>query len=486
MALLNLPLLRTQAFINGEFVSATNQETYAVYNPANQTLLAHVANCDATQTHEAITIANRAFKAWKQKTPHERAALLMKWFDLMIAHKEELGLILALEQGKPLPEAIGEIVYGASFVQWFAEEAKRTYGEVIPTTAADKRYVTLKQPIGVCAAITPWNFPNAMITRKVAPALAAGCTMVVKPAEDTPLSALALAVLAQQAGIPNGVFNVLPTTHAIEVGKAICENPLVRKLSFTGSTQVGKILMRQCADTLKKVSFELGGNAPFIVFKDADVADAVQGAIAAKYRNAGQTCVCANAIFVEAEIYDDFVAQFTQAVQQLKVGAAQEEGAQIGPLINQAALNKVQELLQDAVEKGAKIAYGGHPQDKEGTFFVPTVLSNAQANMRIVKEEIFGPIAPIVSFETEEQVLAQVNDTEYGLAAYFYGNNMKQIWRVAEALEYGMVGINTGIISTAVAPFGGIKQSGIGREGAKAGIEEYLELKYLCFGGLTP
>lgn len=480
-----MKLLQTQAYIDGAFVDATEQKTYTVFNPADQSVLAEVADASAADMELAILAAERAFKMWKLKTPHERATVLRNWFSLMIEHKDALGLILAQEQGKPLAEAIGEIVYGASFVEWFAEEGKRTYGDVIPTTMADKRYVTLKQPIGVCAAITPWNFPNAMITRKVAPALAAGCTMVVKPAEDTPLSALALAVLAQEAGIPAGVFNVVPTQDAVTAGKVLCDSAVVRKLSFTGSTQVGKILMKQCADTVKKVSFELGGNAPFIVFEDADIADAVQGAIAAKYRNAGQTCVCANAIYVQSSIYDAFVEQFSQTVAQLKVGAAQEAGVQVGPLINQEALDKVTGLLAESVAQGAKVVTGGGLHEKGGTFFTPTVLSHVSPEMRVVKEEIFGPIAPIVSFTDEAEVLQQVNDTPYGLAAYFYGNNIKQIWRVAEALEYGMVGINTGIISTAVAPFGGVKESGIGREGAKYGIEEYLEIKYLCFGGLS-
>lgn len=477
-------LFQTQAYINGKFVNAIGGHTYPVTNPADGAHLADVADCHVAQTRSAIEAADVAFASWKKKTSHERGAILRKWFDLQMEHRNDLGRILALEQGKPLAEATGEIVYGASFVEWFAEEGKRIYGDVIPANVADKRYVVIKQPIGVSAAITPWNFPNAMITRKVSPALAAGCTVVVKPAEDTPLSALALAVLAEEAGIPAGVFNVVTSNSPVEVGKELCANPLVRKLSFTGSTEVGKILMRQSADTVKKVSFELGGNAPFIVFDDANIDDAVAGAIVSKYRNAGQTCVCANTIYVQEGVYDAFVSKFVEAVQKLKVGSALEEGVSIGPLINQEAMAKVSGMLDEAKSKGAKIILGGNASERGGTFFEPTILTHVTTDMQVVRQEIFGPIAPIVSFSDEADMLAQVNDTPYGLAAYFYGTNIHRVWRVAEALEYGMIGINTGIVATAVAPFGGVKESGIGREGSKYGIEEYVEMKYLCFGGM--
>jgi succinate-semialdehyde dehydrogenase/glutarate-semialdehyde dehydrogenase len=474
-------LLKQQACLDGAWQDAENGATFSVFNPFDGAHLADVPDMGAAETRLAIEAAATAFEDWKKRAAGERSKLLRQWFDLMIAHADDLAIILTAEQGKPLAEAKAEIAYGASFVEWFAEEAKRAYGDVIPGHAADKRLLTLKQPIGVAACITPWNFPNAMIARKVAPALAAGCTVVVKPAEDTPLSALALAELAERAGLPKGVFNVVTTNRPVEVGGELTANPKVRKLSFTGSTEVGKLLMRQCAGTVKKVSLELGGNAPFIVFDDADLDKAVQGAIASKYRNAGQTCVCANRLFVQAAVYEEFVKKYSAAVQRLEVGNGMQAGVSIGPLINRQAIEKVETLLTDAVSKGASVVTGGARHPLGGTFFEPTVLANVRPDMAISQEEIFGPVAPIFRFQTEEEAIRLANDTPFGLASYFYGRDVSRIWRVAEALEYGMVGINTGLISTAVAPFGGVKESGIGREGSKYGMDEFMEVKYLCF-----
>lgn len=476
--------IRDKAFINGNWCAADSGKTFPVINPFDGTHIADVPDLTEKETAEAIQAAHEAFPLWSSKTAGERAKILRKWFELLMENQSELAHLLTLEQGKPLAEAKGEIAYGASFIEWFAEEAKRIYGDVIPGHQRDKRIVVIKQPIGVVAAITPWNFPNAMITRKAAPALAAGCTVVIKPAEDTPLSALALADLATQAGFPPGIFNIITTSQAAKVGTEVTSNPLVKKVSFTGSTRVGKLLMRQCADTVKKVSMELGGDAPFIVFKDADLEEAVKGAVASKYRNAGQTCVCANRFFVQKEIYESFLEKFKTAVEQLKSGSGFGNEVTVGPLINEAALIKVQNLVADAVGKGAITITGGKAISGGGNFYEPTILGQVTTEMKITREEIFGPVAPVFSFETEAEVIRMANDTPYGLAAYFYGRDIGQIWRVAEGLEYGMVGINTGMISTPVAPFGGVKESGIGREGSKYGIEEFTETKYLCFGGI--
>ncbi len=481
--LANKSLLRTKAFIDGVWTEADTGASFSVINPFNGEVLASVPDLGAGETRRAIEAAEEAFKLWRTKTAGDRANILRRWYELQIENIDDLATLLTLEQGKPLAEAKGEIRYGASFVEWFAEEARRTYGDVIPGHAPDKRIMAIKQPVGVVAAITPWNFPNAMITRKVAPALAAGCTVVVKPAEDTPLSALALAVLAEEAGMPAGVFNVVTTKNPQTVGQELTGNPRVRKLSFTGSTKTGKLLMAQCAGTVKRVSLELGGNAPFIVFDDADLENAVAGAIASKYRNAGQTCVCANRIFVQAGIYDAFIEKFQVAVQTQKTGSGMDEDVVIGPLINDAAMEKVERLVANAVKNGAKVLTGGRRvEHAEANLYEPTVLGNVDPSMDIHKEEIFGPVAPVFKFETEAEAIEMANNTEYGLAAYFYGRDYARIWRVAEALEYGMVGINTGMISTPVAPFGGVKESGFGREGSKYGMEEYLEIKYLCWG----
>ncbi len=476
-------LLRTQGFINGRWTDALSGKTFPVYNPATGEVLAQVADMGAEETRQAIDAANAAWPAWRALTAGERAGILRRWHDLILENAEDLALLMTLEQGKPLFEARGEVRYGASFVEWFAEEARRIYGDVIPSHVANARLVVIKQPIGVVGAITPWNFPNAMITRKVAPALAAGCTVVIKPAEDTPLSALALAELAQRAGFPPGVFNVVTALDPVPVGNELTSSPIVRKISFTGSTEVGKLLLRQSADTVKKVSLELGGNAPFIVFDDAEVDEAVAGALTCKYRNAGQTCVCANRIFVHDAVYDEFATKYADAVSKLKVGYGLEEGVTIGPLINEAAVQKVERLLEDAVQKGAKVILGGHRHPRGGTFFEPTVVTEVTTDMAFTHEEIFGPIAPIYRFHSEQEVIEMANNTRYGLAAYFYSRDIGRVWRVAEALEYGMVGINTGLISTEVAPFGGVKQSGIGREGSRHGIED-VEIKYLCMGGI--
>ena len=479
-------LLKTDAYIDGAWRAASGGARFAVTNPADGLTIAQVANCDASDTAAAIEAAQRAFPAWRRLLAKERAAILRRWFELILANQEDLAKLMTAEQGKPLAESRGEIAYGASFIEWFAEEAKRIYGDTIPTVAADKRLLVFKEPVGVSAAITPWNFPNAMITRKVAPALAAGCTVVVKPAEQTPLSALALAELAQRAGLPAGVFNVVPADEqrSIAVGKALCESPVVRKLSFTGSTAVGRILMQQSAPTLKKLSLELGGNAPFIVFDDADLDAAVDGALASKYRNSGQTCVCTNRFYAQAGIYDAFVERLAARAAVLKVGSGFEAGIQQGPLIDANALAKVEAHIADARAKGARVVTGGHPHELGGTFFEPTVLADVTREMLVAREETFGPVAPVFRFDTEEEAVAAANSTEFGLAAYFYSRDVARVLRVAEALESGMVGVNTGLMSNEVAPFGGVKQSGIGREGSKYGIDEYLVLKYVCIGGL--
>ncbi len=475
-------LLRTDAYIDGKWLAADSGKTFPVTDPANDSVICEVADLGVAETRRAIEAADKALPGWRGKTAGERAGLLRRWYELLLEHQDDLAVLMTTEQGKPLVESRGEVVYGASFIEWFAEEGKRIYGDVIPSHADGKRIVVLKQPIGVVAAVTPWNFPNAMITRKVAPALAAGCTAVVKPAGETPLSALALAELADRAGIPPGVFNVIMTSTSGPVGEELTTSPLVRKFSFTGSTEVGKLLMRQCTSTVKKVSLELGGNAPFIVFDDADLDAAVDGAMASKYRNAGQTCVCANRMLVQDGVYDEFLEKFSARVAALKVGDGREDGVTIGPLINDAAVEKVNELVEDSVSHGAKIvAGGGH----DGRFYVPTILSDVTADMKISSEEIFGPVAPLTRFKTEEEAIALANDTPFGLASYFYARDVGRIWRVSEALEYGIVGINEGIISTAVAPFGGVKESGIGREGSKYGIEDFIEIKYLLVGGLA-
>ena len=482
MQLSDSGLLRTKAYINGKWCMAGDAATYTVHNPYDRSVIANVPDMSEKDTIEAIEAAHQAFDRWRAVTAGKRARILRRWFELQLEHQEDLALLLTAEQGKPLAEARGEIRYGASFVEWFAEEARRAYGDVIPGHGADKRILAIKQPVGVVAAITPWNFPNAMITRKVAPALAAGCTVVVKPAEDTPLSALALAELAERAGMPPGIFNVVTTGRPAIVGKVLTDSPVVRKLSFTGSTAIGKLLMKQCAGTVKKVSLELGGNAPFIVFEDADVDAAVAGAIASKFRNAGQTCICANRLYAQESIYKEFTQKLSVAVKALQIGSGLDKGVDIGPLINDAAMEKVVKLVKDATGKGAAVLVGGQAVGGKENFYEPTVLTNVNTDMAIGREEIFGPVAPVFSFRSEKEVVQMANDTPYGLAAYFYGRDYARIWRVAEALEYGMVGINTGMISTTVAPFGGIKESGIGREGSKYGMEEYLETKYLCFG----
>lgn len=474
-------LFRQQAFIQGEWRDANNQQTIDVTNPANGQLLGTVPKMGAGETRAAIEAANQALPAWRALTAKERAVILRRWFDLMMANQDDLAKLMTLEQGKPLAEAKGEIAYAASFIEWFAEEGKRIYGDTIPGHQADKRLIVIKQPIGVTAAITPWNFPAAMITRKAGPALAAGCTMVLKPASQTPFSALALAELAQRAGIPAGVFNVV-TGSASEVGNELTGNALVRKLSFTGSTEIGRQLMQQCAKDIKKVSLELGGNAPFIVFDDADLDKAVEGALASKFRNSGQTCVCANRLYVQDGVYDAFAEKLQAAVEKLTLGDGLAQGVTTGPLIDEKAVAKVKEHIEDALSKGARIITGGKPHDLGGNFFQPTILVNVPSSAKVAKEETFGPLAPLFRFKDEADVIAQANDTEFGLAAYFYARDLSRVFRVGEALEYGIVGINTGIISNEVAPFGGIKASGLGREGSKYGIEDYLEIKYMCIG----
>ena len=479
-------LLKTEAYVAGEWIGAGGRARFGVQNPADGVEIAKVANCKAPEAQRAIDAAQQALPAWRAKTAKERAAAMRRWFELIIAHQEDLAKLMTAEQGKPLTEARGEVIYGASFIEWFAEEAKRTYGDIIPTTADDKRLLVWKEPIGVCAAITPWNFPNAMITRKVAPAIAAGCTVIVKPAEQTPLSALALAELAQRAGLPGGVFNVVPADEAnsIAVGKVLCDSSVVRKLSFTGSTAVGRILMQQSAPTLKKLSLELGGNAPFIVFDDAALDAAVDGAVAAKYRNAGQTCVCTNRFYVHETVYDEFVQKLGVKATQLKVGSGFETGVQQGPLIDTNALKKVEQHVADARSHGARVITGGERHELGGTFYQPTVLADVTDKMLLTREETFGPVAPVFKFAHDDEAIAAANSTEFGLAAYFYSRDVARMFRVAEALEYGMVGVNTGLMSNEVAPFGGIKQSGFGREGSKYGIEEYLVTKYVCVGGI--
>jgi succinate-semialdehyde dehydrogenase / glutarate-semialdehyde dehydrogenase len=479
----DLDLFREACYLDGEWVQASSGQTISVDNPASGEIIGKVPKLGAAETKKAIEAANRALLPWSKKTAKERAAVLRRWFDLMMSNQEDLARLMTLEQGKPLTESRGEVAYAAAFLEWFGEEAKRIYGDTIPQHQADKRIIVIKQPIGVVACITPWNFPLAMITRKVGPALAAGCTVVVKPASQTPFSALALADLAERAGVPRGVFNVL-TGAAREIGRELTSSPIVRKLSFTGSTEIGKVLMAQCAGTVKKLSLELGGNAPFIVFDDADLDAAVEGAIASKYRNTGQTCVCTNRLLIQDVIYDAFAAKLVAAVKALKPAPGLEPGATQGPLIDNSALEKVESHVRDAQEKGAKVLVGGRRHALGGRFYEPTVLSDVTPQMALAREETFGPVAPLFRFKTESDAVTMANDTEFGLAAYFYGRDLARVWRVAEALEYGIVGINTGLISTEVAPFGGVKESGLGREGSKYGIDEFVEIKYLCFGGI--
>ncbi|MCK6394037.1 NAD-dependent succinate-semialdehyde dehydrogenase [Zoogloea sp.] len=476
-------LLRQACYIDGQWIGADSGETFPVTNPATGAVIATVPRCGVAETERAVQAADRAFATWRETTAAERARILRRWFDLMLTHQDDLARIMTLEQGKPLAEAKGEIAYAAAYVEWFAEEARRAYGDVIPSPLRDRQIVVTKEPVGVCAAITPWNFPSAMITRKVAPALAAGCTIVLKPAEQTPLSALALAELAERAGVPAGVFSVV-TGKASAIGGVMTGSPLVRKLTFTGSTGIGRLLMEQCAPTIKKLSLELGGNAPFIVFDDADVDAAVAGAIASKYRNAGQTCVCSNRFLVQDGIYEQFAEKLAAAVALLKVGNGLEEGVTQGPLIDGPAIAKVESLVNDAVAKGARVVSGGKRHALGGTWFEPTVLADVSRDMEVAREEIFGPVAPLFRFKTEDEAVAMANDTEFGLAAYFYSKDHARVWRVSRRLEYGMVGINTGLISTEVAPFGGVKSSGTGREGSKYGLDEYMEVKYLALGGL--
>jgi len=479
MQLRDSTLLSDRAYIDGNWCAADNGETLMVTDPADDRHIASVPALGQAETNRAIGAAAAALPAWASLTAGQRAIVLKRWYDLIMANRDDLAHLMTAEQGKPVAEALGEVAYGASFIEWFAEEGKRVYGDLIPTHQPDKRILTLKQPVGVCAAITPWNFPIAMITRKVAAALAAGCTMIVKPAESTPLSALALAVLAERAGLPAGVLNIL-TGEPEAIGAALTDSPVVRKLSFTGSTEVGKLLMRRCADTVKRISLELGGNAPFIVFDDADLASAVDGALQSKYRNSGQTCVCANRLLIQSGIYDAFAERLSERVRSLKVGPGTEDGVAQGPLINDAAMAKVEGHIADAVAGGARVIIGGQRHQLGGRFFEPTILGDVKPTMRVAREETFGPVAPLLRFDTEDEAIALANETESGLAAYLYSNDLGRIWRVSEALEFGMVGINTGIVSTAVAPFGGVKQSGLGREGSKYGIDEYLEIKYLC------
>ncbi|MBT8154689.1 NAD-dependent succinate-semialdehyde dehydrogenase [Epibacterium ulvae] len=476
-------LLETRGYVNGEWISG--QGTFEVRNPATGELVAEVADLSVADTSFAIDSAHVAQKSFAAWTGKERGAILRKWFDLMVANADDLATILTAEMGKPWAEARGEIMYGASFIEWFSEEAKRVYGDVIPGHQRDKRIVILKQPIGVVGSITPWNFPNAMIARKVAPALAVGCSFVARPAELTPLSALAMAVLGERAGIPAGIFNVIPSSDSASIGQELCAHPKVAKITFTGSTRVGKILMNQCSDTIKKMSLELGGNAPFLVFDDADVDAAVEGAMIAKFRNNGQTCVCANRIYVQSGVYDSFAAKLAERVQSLSLGDGSNDGVTTGPLINDAALEKVESHVANALAHGASVLQGGKRSELGGTFYEPTVLTGVTPEMIVSREETFGPLAPLIKFEDETEVVSLANDTEFGLAAYFYSRDISRVWRVAEALESGMVGINTGLISTEVAPFGGIKQSGLGREGSKYGAEDFLEIKYLCMGEIS-
>lgn len=483
LSLKNSDLLRQQCFIDGQWLDADSQETIEVINPATGKVIGTVPRMGAAETRRAIEAANAAWPEWRRKTAKERARILRRWYELMMEHADDLALLMTSEQGKPLAEARGEIAYGAAYFEWYGEEGKRAYGDTIPSPAPDLRIVVTKEPIGVCAAITPWNFPSSMITRKAGAALAAGCPLVVKPASQTPFSALALAVLAEQAGVPAGVFSVV-TGSASAIGTEMTGNPLVRKVSFTGSTEVGRLLMEQSAASIKKVSMELGGNAPFIVFDDADIDAAVQGAMASKYRNAGQTCVCANRIYVHDAVYDEFAQKLVDAVGQLKVGSGLDDGVTQGPLIDDAAVSKVQEHIADAVSHGGRVLVGGKPHALGGTFFEPTVIADVVPKMKVAREETFGPLAPLFRFSTDDEVIQLANDTEFGLAAYFYSRDIGRIWRVAEGLEYGMVAINTGILSNEAAPFGGVKQSGIGREGSRYGLDDYMVLKYLCMGGI--
>jgi len=482
-ALKDSTLLRQQCLVDGKWIDADGARTFAVHNPATGRTIGTAPDFGGAETRRAIEAAERAFPAWAAKTAKERSNVLRRWFDLLIANVDDLALILTSEQGKPLAESKGEVTIGAAYIEWFAEEARRIYGDVIPSNAADRRLVVIKQPVGVCAAITPWNFPCSMIARKVSPALAAGCTVVIKPAEATPYSALALAELAQRAGFPPGVLNVV-TGDARAIGGEMCANPTVRKLSFTGSTEVGRILMKQVAPTIKKLSLELGGNAPFVVFDDADLDAAADGAIVSKYRNSGQTCVCANRFLVHDKVYDAFAAKLAERVRKLKVGPGTEPGVMQGPLINEDAVTKVEDHIRDAAAHGAKILAGGKRHALGGTFFEPTVLTGVPKEAKIFREETFGPVAPLIRFRTDAEAVELANATEFGLASYFYARDLARVWRVAEGLEYGMVGVNTGLITTEVAPFGGVKQSGLGREGSKYGIDEYVETKYVAFGGL--
>jgi len=482
--LINSSLLKEHGYINGKWVGSDAKSRFDIKNAYTNEVISTLPDMGKKETDEAINAANEAWPDWRSRTAKERAIILKKWFDLIMENQEDLAILMTAEQGKPLAEARGEVGYGASFIEWFAEEGKRTYGDIIPTPANDRRILVIKQPIGVVASITPWNFPIAMITRKCAPALAAGCPVVIKPAAETPLSALAIAELAEQAGIPDGILNVVVGTNSSEIGKALTDSPIVRKLSFTGSTAVGKILTRNCADTMKKVSMELGGNAPFIVFDDADLDSAVAGALISKFRNTGQTCVCTNRFIVQEGIYDRFVEKLGEAVKTLNVGNGMDEGVNQGPLISFKALDKVKEHLADAVDRGAVIVAGGKPHKNGGTMFEPTVIGNVDTSMKMASEETFGPLAPVFKFKTEEEAIKLANDTEFGLASYFYTTDINRIWRVSEALEYGMVGINEGVISNEVAPFGGVKESGLGREGSHYGIDDFLELKYICMGGL--
>lgn len=484
MLTLNDPsLLKQAALVGGEWIEATPETGIAVTNPASGDLIGHVPNLGVEETRKAIEVAEQAQHGWAKKTAKERSQILRRWFELMMDHQDDLGAILTAEQGKPLAEAKGEIAYGASFIEWFAEEARRAYGDVTPGHAPDKRIVTIKQPIGVVAAITPWNFPNAMITRKAGPAFAAGCSMVLKPASQTPFSAIALAVLADRAGLPNGLFSVV-TGSARAIGEEMTSSKIVQKLTFTGSTEIGALLYQQCAPTIKKLGLELGGNAPFIVFDDAEIDEAVDGAVIAKFRNNGQTCVCANRIYVQAAVYDEFAAKLAAKVATLPTGNGFDDGIVFGPLIDQAAVDKVQEHVDDAVAKGGNITLGGKLHELGGTFFEPTIITDVTSDMAVAKEETFGPVAPLFKFENEADVIADANNTEFGLASYFYSRDLARVWRVSESLDYGMVGVNTGLISTAEAPFGGVKMSGLGREGSRYGLDDFMELKYICMGGI--
>jgi len=476
-------LLKNQAYIDGQWMDSDDGRTFLVTNPANGKSIEEVASCGTAETRRAIEAASAAMLSWRARSAKERTAILRKWFNLMMDAQEDLAQILTAEQGKPLAEARGEVAYGASYIEWFAEEAKRIYGDIIPAPSGDKRVVVIKQPVGVVACITPWNFPNAMLTRKIAPALAAGCTVVCKPANATPLSAFAFVELAERAGVPAGVINIV-AGRTSEIGNEMTSNPVVRKLTFTGSTPVGKKLMAACSETVKRTSMELGGNAPFIVFDDADLDSAVANAIICKFRNAGQTCVCANRILVQEGIYDQFAERLAAATAELKLGEGTEDGVTMGPLINEGAANDVLELIDDAVANGANVAVGGNRSDLGSCYVEPTVLTNVNDNMRVFREEIFGPVAPLLKFKTEEEAISMANDTEFGLACYFFSRDVGRIWRVAEGLEYGIVGINEGIISNEMAPFGGVKESGQGREGSKYGLDDYLEIKYMCMGGI--